>query len=222
MKASGFESTHGKVFTSSAPSRDTHKSRIRRTPGFIGLALAGESGLALLAFGLGRTFGLSPLQQLHISWRSLLWGLFATLPPLLTLRWTLTRRRGGLRNLVHYVVTHLGPLLADCSVLELASLAAAAGFAEELLFRGVVQAGLADRLPTIGALIAASVLFGLVHFVTTSYAVFSGFMGLYLGALFLMQGSLLSPMLTHALYDFVALTVVVQRYEASLITSGLE
>jgi hypothetical protein len=167
-------------------------------------------------------FSLSPLQQLHASWRSVLLGLVATLPLLLTLRWILARPRGRLRDLVHFVVTHLGPLLAGCTLLELASLAAAAGFAEELLFRGVVQAGLAHRLPTSVALAAASLLFGVAHFVTTVYAIFAGLMGLYLGSLFLMQSSLLSPMLTHALYDFVALAVIARRYRASSITTGLE
>jgi membrane protease YdiL (CAAX protease family) len=42
-------------------------------------------------------------------------------------------------------------------------------------------------------------------------------MGLYLGGLFLVQGSLLAPVVTHALYDLVALLLVVQRYRASQV-----
>jgi membrane protease YdiL (CAAX protease family) len=47
-------------------------------------------------------------------------------------------------------------------------------------------------------------------------------MGLYLGGLFLVQGSLLAPIVTHALYDLVALLLVVQRYRASQAGPALE
>jgi hypothetical protein len=126
------------------------------------------------------------------------------------------RRPGGpLRRLVDFVVGELGPVLARRSVAELALLAGLAGLGEELLFRGLVQSGLARLLPVPLALVSASVLFGLAHFATSTYAVVAGFMGLYLGGLFLLEGSLLAPIVTHALYDFVALLLVVQRYRGS-------
>jgi uncharacterized protein len=177
--------------------------------------VAGEAGLALLAVGLGRVLGISPLAQLQPGWRSFLWGVLATPPLLLALIWVLKRQNGRLRQLVDFVVGQLGPLLAGRSAAELALLAALAGVGEELLFRGVVQAGLARLVPTPLALFSASILFGLVHFATSTYAVVAGLMGLYLGGLFLVQGSLLAPIVTHALYDFVALLLVVQRYRVS-------
>jgi membrane protease YdiL (CAAX protease family) len=39
-------------------------------------------------------------------------------------------------------------------------------------------------------------------------------MGVYLGTLFLVQGNLLAPIVTHALYDFVALVWVAHRYRS--------
>jgi uncharacterized protein len=133
-------------------------------------------------------------------------------PLLLALAWMLAARSGPAHRLVSLVVEQLGPLLAGRSAAELALLAAMAGLSEEFLFRGVVQVGLARVLPDVGALLASSALFGLVHFASRAYALLAGVMGLYLGALFLVQGSLLTPIITHALYDFVALVYVARRY----------
>jgi membrane protease YdiL (CAAX protease family) len=132
----------------------------------------------------------------------------------LGLAWMLAARSGPVHRLVSFVVDQLGALVAACSLAELALLAAVAGISEEVLFRGVVQVGLARVLGEPGALLAASVLFGLVHFATRAYAVLAGVMGLYLGAVFLLQGTLLAPIITHALYDFIALIFVARRYRA--------
>lgn len=127
----------------------------------------------------------------------------------------LNARSGPVQRLVAFVVEQLGPLLARLSPVELALLAAVAGISEEILFRGVVQVALARALPEWGALLTASGLFGLVHFASPAYAILAGIMGLYLGALFLAQGNLLAPIVTHALYDFVALIYVARRYRAA-------
>jgi membrane protease YdiL (CAAX protease family) len=134
---------------------------------------------------------------------------------LLALTWILQRPAGSLRRLVEFVVGELGPLLARRSHAELALLAALAGLGEELLFRGVVQSGLARIIPAPLDLLAASSLFGLAHFATATYAIVAAVMGLYLGIMFLVQGTLFAPIVTHALYDFVALLLVVRRYHAS-------
>jgi hypothetical protein len=106
-------------------------------------------------------------------------------------------------------------VLASRSAAELALIATLAGLAEETLFRGVVQVGLTRVLPAAGALMVASAAFGLAHFVTRTYAVLAAIAGLYLGALYLLQGNLLVPIVAHALYDFVALMYLVRRYRAS-------
>lgn len=136
----------------------------------------------------------------------------AAVPLLLGLRWTLTTGSNSVRRLVALVVEQLGPLLAPRSPVELALLAALAGFAEEILFRGVVQVGLAGILPESGALVVASAAFGLAHFITPTYAALAGLAGLYLGGLFLLQGSLIAPIVAHAVYDVVALNYVVRLY----------
>lgn len=186
-----------------------------RDSSFLRLALTGEAGLLLLAWGLGRWLGISPLQQLHFGPAALLWGVAATAPLLVALAWMLAARSGPAHRLVSFVLEELGALVAGLSISELALLAALAGISEEVLFRGVVQVALAGVLPEAGALATASVLFGLVHFATKAYAMLAGVMGLYLGALFLAQGSLVAPIITHALYDFIALIYVARRYRDS-------
>jgi hypothetical protein len=195
--------------TSSEPNRTA------QDPRFLPLALTGEAGLLLLAWGLGRWLGISPLQELRLSLQALVWGIAATVPLLFGLAIMLAARSGPARRLVSFVVEQIGPFLARCSVGELAFLAAVAGISEEVLFRGVIQVGLAQVLPEVWALVAASVLFGLVHFATRAYAVLAGVMGVYLGSLFLVQGSLLAPIITHGLYDFVALLYVARIFRAA-------
>ncbi len=102
----------------------------------------------------------------------------------------------------------LGPLFVGATFTELALLSLMAGVGEEALFRGVVQEVLAGRLPPWGALLAAGGLFGLAHWVTPTYAVLAAVVGVYLGLLYLASGNLLAPIVTHALYDLAALSVL--------------
>jgi CAAX protease family protein len=180
-------------------------------PGFIRLVAAGEAGLLLLAWALGRWLGISPFHEIRPSLGAFLWGVAATVPLGFGLAWMLTTRWSPIRRLVALVTEQIGPILSGCSVAELALLAVGAGVSEEVLFRGVVQTGLARAVPVWLALTTASVAFGLVHFASRAYAVVAGVMGVYLGSLFLLQGSLLAPIVTHSLYDLVALLYVARR-----------
>ena len=161
---------------------------------------------------MGRWLDVSPLEQLQPTLAAFGTGIVAVVPLLLGLRWTLSTGMKSIRRLVALVVEQLGPLLAPRSRVELALLAALAGVAEEVLFRGVVQVGLSRVLPQAWALVAASAAFGLAHFITPAYAVLAGLAGLYLGGLFLLQGSLTAPIVAHAVYDIVALTYVARLY----------
>jgi membrane protease YdiL (CAAX protease family) len=74
-----------------------------------------------------------------------------------------------------------------------------------MLFRGVIQEVLTAWLnPWIG-LILASLLFGLMHPITPFYIVLAAGMGAFLGWIFIATGNLLPAIITHGLYDFLAL-----------------
>jgi uncharacterized protein len=190
----------------------SEQSKAIPEPQFFHLALAGEAGLLLLAWGLARWLDVSPGEYLKPTPGAVLWGLVATAPLLLLLAWMLTSTAAPVRSLVDLVTEQVGPLVSRCTLLELGCLAAVAGISEEVLFRGVIQPSLRAWMPEAGALVVASVIFGLVHAASRVYALFATAMGLYLGGLFVLQDNLIPPVLSHGLYDFVALSAVATRY----------
>jgi uncharacterized protein len=185
--------------TSSEPSRGS------AGPGFLSLALSGEAGLLLLAWGLSVWLQVSPLTLLRPTENSVLWGVAGTLPLLLVLGWLLASDWPPVRRLVDLVTEGLTPILTRQSLPGLAGLALLAGVSEEILFRGVIQTALARSISSGSALILTSLLFGLVHFASRAYALLAAAMGLYLGAVFLLADNLIPPILAHAGYDFAAL-----------------
>jgi len=64
------------------------------------------------------------------------------------------------------------------------------------------------------ALVLASVVFGAAHLLTWTYAIIAAFIGAYLGLLWIGTGNLLTPMITHAVYDFAALVYFCRVYRS--------
>ena len=92
------------------------------------------------------------------------------------------------------------------------------GFCEEILFRGVLQPWF-EKLggPTVG-LVGSNVLFGLAHIITPLYGVLAGLIGCYLGWLLDCSGerNVLIPVISHAVYDYLAFLVVIRGYRREL------
>ena len=86
-------------------------------------------------------------------------------------------------------------------------LALASGFGEEMLFRGALQ-------PRVGW-IAASLIFGLLHFIPRrAFLPWAGFAvaaGLLFGWLYIWTGNLLAPILAHVLVNAVNLPLLVSE-----------
>ena len=178
----------------------------------VGTALLFEGGLGLLAWLLGWLLDQPPLSQIHNSLPDVALAAAATVPLLVGL-WLITRYPvGPLRALVELVEEVIAPLFSDCTIIELALIALVAGVGEEMLFRGIVQQALADRLNPAAGIAVASLLFGLAHPITRTYAVLAAVIGGYLGVLLLLTGNLLVPIFVHGLYDFVALVYLVHRH----------
>jgi membrane protease YdiL (CAAX protease family) len=104
--------------------------------------------------------------------------------------------------------------------LEIALIAILAGLGEELLFRPIIQGGLAQCFSspygTIIGLSLASVVFAMLHMLTPTYALLAGLIGLYLGAIWLWTGNLLVPITAHALYDFLAISFLLKLDRATI------
>lgn len=176
---------------------------------FVGIAL--ECGLGLMALLIAWPFGLPILQSLYPTSTLLLLGIAATLPPVLVylmmlpLRWSPFER---IRDLVRFFIC---VQLRGCSYFELILLCAAAGFGEELLFRGLIQGGITAFLtawtPSFSfapwiAIVVAAFLFALAHAVSKTYILLALVIGLYFGAVTLWSDSLFPAILAHGLYDF--------------------
>jgi hypothetical protein len=169
-----------------------------------------------VALGVGRLAGVPPFGRFRLDAQAIGYSVAATLPLLGLLRWCLRTEWGPMRRLVKLVEEHLTPYLPGASAGGIVLLSLLAGIGEEALFRGVIQAGLSERLPAPVAVAIAALLFGVAHWLTMSYAVLAALIGVYLGILFLVTGNLLVPALTHALYDVAALSILVRmRPDAS-------
>ena len=88
-----------------------------------------------------------------------------------------------------------------------------AGVGEEVLFRGFIFVvifefwpwGLEFNLNIIAAIIVSSTLFGLGHSITLLYFILTALLGVTFCLVFLWTGSLIAPVVAHALYDFYAI-----------------
>ncbi len=174
-----------------------------------------ECALLAAAYGIGWLAGVPPFARSRPAVDALGYGVAATLPLLGLLGWCLHTKWPPMRRLVTLVEEQVGPHLADASAGGIVLLSLLAGIGEEALFRGVIQAGLAERLPALVSVAIAAILFGVAHWVSRSYALLAGAIGVYLGLLFLLTDNLLAPIVTHALYDVAALVVLARRRRPS-------
>jgi uncharacterized protein len=181
------------------------------------MAAVFEASLAVLAVALGWLLGQPPLATFHRDVYHAAVGVAATLPPLALFWLCLKCPWRPFQTITRIFDEVLGPMFRDCRLAELALIAAFAGIGEEMLFRGVVQPAVAEAIGgphgvLLGLLIAA-ILFGLLHPITLTYALLAGLIGLYLGWIWLATGNLLTPMVTHGVYDFLALAYLVKVRE---------
>ncbi|MCR9142013.1 MAG: CPBP family intramembrane metalloprotease [bacterium] len=98
------------------------------------------------------------------------------------------------------------PLFHKLSVFDLLLISLLAGVGEELLFRGLLQPAIGYWTGPVGGLVIAGVLFGLAHLITPTYAIMAGLMGMVIGWASMVTDNLLTAILIHAAYDFIALT----------------
>lgn len=146
----------------------------------------------------------------------LAWGLVATLPLMALAAAILAIRWEPLIRLTTFVLDHIAPLLSGASWPQLICLAAAAGFCEELLFRGLIQQLPSVWIPgTVGLAVgvaASAVLFGLAHAMTVSYLVLATLISMYFSTISILSGSLVAAMVAHGTYDLIAIVMILREY----------
>lgn len=181
--------------------------------GFLLLAGLFEGGLALLAIALGTFADIWPLDHAAWKWSAVGWGAAAAIPLFALFELSQRYPVGGLLRIQRLLINTLGPPLSACRWYELLLLSLYVGFCEELLFRGWLQPWL-ESWGWLAALLVSNLIFGAAHAVTPLYFVLAGLMGCYLGFLLDATGerNLLTPMMTHALYDYLAFLVIARAY----------
>lgn len=181
---------------------------------FLAIALGFELGLGAFALALALLLDLEPWLDLRSDGWLLPTAIAATLPMLGVLPIVAGSRGDWAARLRRLLDENVLPLFAGLPGWAIAAIALAAGVGEELLFRGVVQAGLAGVSGPVVALVVASLLFGLAHALTPAYFVLATCMGLYLGGVYLATGNLLVVILVHFFYDWIALAWLMTRRPA--------
>lgn len=169
-----------------------------------------EAGLAVLALVLGWILATPVLATFAWSWPDFGLGLLAVLPMEALFWFCLWCPLAPFQRLRAIVDDLIVPIFRSDTLLDLLLISLAAGIGEEMLFRGFLQAYLTDRLGLWPAVALASIVFGLCHAITPTYLVLGAGMGVYLGLVWVYTGNLLTVIVAHTVYDFIALVLLVR------------
>lgn len=170
-----------------------------------------EAGLVPVAVALGWAVGQPAFEEFRLEWGDGGAGIAAAIPLLLVMAWLWGRTWEPIERIRRELLGTVMPLFLGAPLWTLLLVSAAAGMGEEALFRGVLLPAFVGWLGLPAGLVLTSILFGLAHLVTRTYALLAGLIGLYLGLLLVMTGNLLVPVVTHALYDLAALAFLLRN-----------
>ncbi|MFQ5417583.1 MAG: lysostaphin resistance A-like protein [Myxococcota bacterium] len=159
---------------------------------FAGAAFAPAGTATRLALRPGR-LGSGPLLLLVVG------TLGASLALDGLLDWTGLKRESALAGFEQLIAGVRGPSL----LLALVAFAVAPGVSEELLCRGLIQQGLVRRLGAVPGILLASAAFGALH-KDPIHAVFAAALGLYLGLVCHLAGSVRASIVCHTANNVLA------------------
>jgi uncharacterized protein len=173
-----------------------------------------EASLVLVAVVIGWVADLNPFASLHYSETAVFYGLVGTAPLYLLFMLFQQVQVEPVAKIRQMLLQTLAPGLARCSWADLCLLAAIAGISEEVLFRGVLQPWMESAWGMRAGLIGSNLLFGLVHAITPLYALLAALVGIYLALSMDFSGerNLLTPILIHGLYDFLAFLAIARSF----------
>lgn len=177
-----------------------------------------EATLVIVAVIIGWLADVDPFADLTFDEQAFTNGLLLTLPLLLIFFAMQQLPYKPLRQIRALLRETLGARLYRCHWTNLLILATIAGFSEELLFRGALQPWLENVTGIPTGLVISNAIFALVHAVTPLYALLAMLMGLYLGISLDYGGerNLITPIVIHGFYDFVAFIAILRDYRNNL------
>jgi membrane protease YdiL (CAAX protease family) len=165
----------------------------------LGLAFLVEGAVFIIALVLARLWSIALFPLTEHLLRDILIGTAAAVIPFALFVFSLSKKARTIPIISSVRKTITGDiraLFASTTVVDICIISLLAGLTEELLFRGVIQAK--------WGIIAASILFGLLHAVSPAYLL-ATVIGFYIGLLYYIFQSLLIPIQLHCVYDFGAL-----------------
>jgi len=112
----------------------------------------------------------------------------------------------GMRSLMG----RLHNLFRDFSWPAIILISIMAGLGEELLLRGLLQTYLVRELSPFWGIVLASLIFGLLHYLSRAYIVVTFALGVVFGVAYYLSNSLMLVMIAHAVYDVFAFAVLVK------------
>lgn len=168
------------------------------------LVLIGLGLTISAALGLGFLLKAPPLANFSFTLVDGALGVLATAPLVVMLAWMMRTNWTPVVRFRQSQIEFLSTIGFEFTPLRIAVMSIGAGVSEEMLFRGVLQSWLHGFLPLWFALIATNFVFGALHARNAPYAIIAGLIGVYFGALFAATSNLLTPIVTHAVYDAIA------------------
>ena len=185
---------------------------------FFKVACYFEGSLILVAIVLGWVTDINPFENIVFSEMAILYGIMGTAPLFIFFLALYQVQTDAFQQIKRTLLETLAPNMHRYHWTDLFILGAIAGITEEILFRGVVMPWMEATWGMNGGLIASSILFGLVHAVTPLYALLATLVGIYLGLSMDYGGerNLLTPIIIHGFYDFLAFLVIVHTYRSNL------
>ena len=185
------------------------------------IVLVVETVLAAVGLVVGWWIGTPILEVTRVDLPSGVLALAATLPLVALVFWGMRTESAFLARLLEPIRETLVPLFSKCSLLELLLISIMAGIGEEVFFRGFLQGSLGRVVNPWIALALVSALFGLAHYVSLSYAIITGLLGVYMGTLLLLTGNLFVAVAVHALFDFFAILLISRMTLSPVSAPGL-
>ncbi len=152
-------------------------------------------------------FGIKLFPLTKDLFRDLVIGTLGALIPLVLFAIILSEKINNvplLGPLKRTIINDIKPIFSETKLIDLCFISVCAGLGEELFFRGVIQAK--------SGIVASSIIFGLLHFITPAYCLIATIMGFYIGYLFQYYDSLLVAVQLHFIYDLGALILIRNLY----------
>ena len=159
-----------------------------------------EGIVLVVALIIAKFYGIKLLPLTRNVFRDIMIGTFGAIFPLALFMLLLSEKVEGIPSLGplrRIIINDIKVMFSEAKLPDLCFISVFAGLAEELLFRGVIQVKL--------GIVGASIIFGLLHFITPAYCVIATIMGFCLGFLFQYYDSLLIPIQLHFIYNLGAL-----------------